>query len=104
MYSIWTLDVDGGTPRRLANGGEYALCWTPDGKWIVYEQRIKDMDPEIYKIPAGGGEPVRMNIKGRSPEFSPDGQRIAFGRRVDGPPYEYWLAENVLPARAGAVK
>jgi Tol biopolymer transport system component len=103
MYSVWALDLDGGTPRKITNGGEYLLCWSPDGKWIVYEQRIKDMDFELYKVPSGGGEPVRMNIRGRSAEFSPDGKRIAYSRRVDGG-YEYWLAENVLPAPAGRVK
>lgn len=103
VYSIWTLDVGGGTPRKVRNGGEYLLEWFPDGKWIVYEQRIKGMDFELYKVPAGGGEPVRMNIMGRSAEFSPDGKRIAYSRRVEGG-YEYWLAENVLPARANRAK
>jgi Tol biopolymer transport system component len=103
MYSIWALDLDGGTPRKITNGGEYLLCWSPDGKWIVYEQRIKDMDFELYKVSPGGGEPVRMNIRGRSPEFSPDRKRITFSRRIDAG-YEYWLAENVLPAQAGKVK
>lgn len=103
MYSIWTLDLDGRTPRKIANGGEYILCWSPDGKWIVYEQRIKDMDFELYKVPIGGGEAVRMNIRGRSAEFSPDGKRVAYSRRIEGG-YEYWLAENVLPAQPGSVK
>ena len=61
------------------------------------------MDFELYKVPAGGGEPVRMNIRGRSAEFSPDGKRIAYTRRIDAG-YEYWLAEHVLPAQAGKVK
>jgi Tol biopolymer transport system component len=96
MYSIWTMDVNGGTPRQITQGGEYSLCWSPDAKWIVFEKRIKDMDFDLYKVPANGGEPVKMNIKGRSPEFSPDGKRIAFSRRVDSG-YEYWLGENFLP-------
>lgn len=103
MCSIWTMEVEGGTPRHLTNGGEYVLCWSPDGKWIAYEKRIKDMDFELYKIPADGGEPVRMNIRGRSPGFSPDGRKIAFSRRLEAG-YEYWLAENVLPARGGKAK
>jgi Tol biopolymer transport system component len=104
MYSIWTLDVDGGTPRQISKGGEYVLCWSPDAKWIVFEERVKDMDFELYKVPAGGGEPVGMNIKGRSPEFSPDGKSIAYSRRIEAG-YEYWLGENVLPAaRAGRAK
>ena len=61
------------------------------------------MDFELYKVPIGGGEGVRMNIRGRSAEFSPDGKRVAYSRRIEGG-YEYWLAENVLPAQPGSVK
>jgi dipeptidyl aminopeptidase/acylaminoacyl peptidase len=103
MYSIWTMDVNGGSRKQLTLGGEYMLAWSPDGKWIAFEKRIKDMDFELYKIAADGGEPIRMNIKGRSPEFSPDGRRIAYSRRIDSG-YEYWLVENALPAQAGKTK
>ena len=103
MYSIWTLDVNGGAPRQITKGGEYILCWTADGKSIIYEQRIKDMDFNLYRVPADGGEPVRMNISGRYPEISPDGKRIVFSRRI-GSGYEYWLAENFLPGQAGREK
>jgi Tol biopolymer transport system component len=103
MYSIWTMDLDGGPPRQITRGGEYALCWSPDGKWIIYEKRIKDMDFELYKVPADGGEPVKMNIRGQRPEFSPDGNRIVFSRTL-GWGYEYWLAENFLPGQAGREK
>jgi Tol biopolymer transport system component len=34
----------------------------------------------------------------RSPDFSPDGKRIAFSRRLEAG-YEYWLAENAIPKR-----
>jgi Tol biopolymer transport system component len=100
VSSIWTMDVNGGTPRRIINGGDYALAWSPDAKWIVFEKRIKDMDFDLYKVPANGGEPVTMKIKGQRPEFSPDGSSIVFSRTIDFG-YEYWLAENVLPARKG---
>jgi len=103
MYSIWTMDMAGGVPRRVANGGEYAVNWSLDGKWLLFEKRIKDMNFDLYKIPAEGGEPVAMNIKGQRPEFSPDGKTITFSRNI-GWGYEYWLAENVLPAQTGKAK
>jgi Tol biopolymer transport system component len=99
MYSIWTMDVEGGTPGQITKGGEYALCWSPDAKWILFEKRIKDMDFDLYRVPATGGEPVKMNIRGQRPEFSPDGKRIAFSRTIDFG-YEYWLVENFLPPAA----
>jgi len=103
MYSVWTMDVDGGSRKQITLGGEYALAWTPDGKWIVFEKRIKDMDFDLYKILADGGAPVQMNIKGQRPEFSPDGKRIVFARSIDYG-YEYWLVENALPALPGKTK
>jgi Tol biopolymer transport system component len=97
---IWigTIDVEGGEPRLIAKlkRDGYKLCWTPDGKYIVYEERIKGMDFELCKVPAEGGEPEKMNVKGRSAVFSPDGKKIAFSRRL-GAYYEFWLVENFLP-------
>jgi Tol biopolymer transport system component len=97
---IWigTIDVEGGEPRLIAKlkRDGYKLCWTPDGKYIVYEERIKGMDFELCKVPAEGGEPEKMNVKGRSAVFSPDGKKIAFSRRLEAY-YEFWLVENFLP-------
>ncbi len=95
VYSIWTMDVDGREPKLITKGGEYILCWSPDGKEIIYEKRIKGMDFELYKICLEEGEPVKLNIRGRSPEFSPDGKRLTYSRWMGGG-YEFWLAENFL--------
>jgi Tol biopolymer transport system component len=92
---IWTMDVDGREPKLITKGGEYILCWSPDGKEIIYESRIKGMDFELYKIRLEEGEPVKLNIQGRSPEFSPDGKRLTYSRWMGGG-YEFWLAENFL--------
>jgi Tol biopolymer transport system component len=96
---IWTIDAEGGEPKLIADlkRDGYKLCWTPDGKYIVYEERIKGMDFELCKVPSEGGEPEKMNIRGRNAVFSPNGKKIAFSRRVEGY-YEFWLVENFLPA------
>ncbi len=96
MYSIWTMDADGGGRKLITDGGEYNLCWSPDGKYIVYESRIKGMDFEIYRVPSEGGIPEKINILGRSLEYSPDGKRIAYSRWLGGG-YEFWLSENFIP-------
>jgi Tol biopolymer transport system component len=100
MYSIWTVNLDGGSPRQITSGGEYGITWSPDGKWILFEKRIEDMNFDLYKIPSDGGEPVAMNIRGQRPEFSPTGARVVYSRTVDWG-YEYWLAENVIPSGEG---
>ena len=94
-YSIGTMNADGRERKMITKGGEYVLCWSPDGKEIIYENRIKGMDFELYKIRLDRGESVKLNIRGRSPEFSPDGKRLAYSRWIGGG-YEFWLAENLL--------
>ena len=54
-YSIWVMDADGLHPTLIANGGEYNLCWSPNGNEIIYEIRIggpNSMQFELYKIGA----------------------------------------------------
>lgn len=104
-HGIWTIDAEGGEPKLIVdtkNDG-YKLCWTPNGKYIVYEERINEMDFELCKVLADGGEPEKMNIRGRSAAFSPDGKKIAYSRRLEGY-YEFWLVENFLPLEKLAQK
>jgi len=98
FLGIWTIDAEGGEPKLIANlkRDGYHLCWTPDGKYIIYEERIKGMVFELCKVSAEGGEPEKMNIRGRSAACSPDGKKIAYSRRLEGY-YEFWLVENFLP-------
>ena len=96
MYSIRTMNADGSESKLVTNGGEYTFCWTPDGKYIIYENRIEGMDFEILRVAVDGGKPEKMNILGRSLKYSPDGTRIAYSR-WHGSGYEFWIAENVLP-------
>jgi Tol biopolymer transport system component len=96
MYSIWTMNSDGSERTLATNGGEYTLCWSPDGNYIVYESRIEGMDFEMIRVAAAGGAPEKMNIFGRSLTYSPDGNKVAFSRWHGGG-YEFWIVENFLP-------
>ena len=49
---------------------------SPDGKWIT-ATRGSGSDPELVKIPIGGGEPISLG-EGTGPAWSIDGQRLAF--------------------------
>jgi Tol biopolymer transport system component len=72
-----------------------ALCWTPDGKWIIYVANENNKF-QIFKAPVEGGEPVNLNIEGLFPDCSPDGKKIVYSKIMKGT-FEFWLVENFLP-------
>jgi len=84
---VYTVPVTGGTPKRVtAKGPSYLHGWSPDGRWLVFTgQRNNDFD--VYKIPAEGGEEIRLtNTPGLDdgPEFTPDGAYIYFNSSRTG--------------------
>ena len=78
---IYTLPVNGGTPRRITDKGpSYLHGWSPDGKYLVYTGGRND-EYDIYKISSQGGAETNLtNSKGLDdgPEFTPDGRYIYF--------------------------
>jgi Tol biopolymer transport system component len=74
--------------------------WTPDGRYLLFVDRI-DKQSELWRIPADGGEPQKLGqLVGGSQVWNlrvhPDGQRIAF--TVSSNKGEVWVMENFLPA------
>lgn len=80
------------SPRPLAVDDLFAIKsvgdpqLSPDGKWIAYTvgtTTLKDerSESQIWMIPAAGGDPIAMTMKGTSagrPRWSPDGKYLAF--------------------------
>ena len=89
FVDLWIIPLKDGHSVRLTNDDSYEMypCWSPDGKWIAFVEWHKSTEVNgfdaIYKIPAGGGEPVRItsvedSIGRGSIAFTPDGKKIAY--------------------------
>jgi Tol biopolymer transport system component len=78
---VFTVPVGGGKPTRItAKGHSYLHGWSPDGKFLIYTAE-RNGEFDIYKIPAAGGEEIRLTtFKGLDDgsEFSPDGKYIYY--------------------------
>lgn len=84
---VFTVPSSGGIPKQITPlAPSYLHGWSPDGKWLVFTGgRSNKFD--IYKIPAGGGEEIRLTDApglNDGPEFSPDGQFIYFNSSRTG--------------------
>lgn len=89
---LWTVPIEGGQARRLTShiGYEIFARYSPDGKTIAFTGEY-DGNREVYRIPADGGEPVRLTFTATNPRddvgdrmgpnnmvlaWSPDGKKI----------------------------
>ena len=86
---LWTLPIEGGTPRRLT--GEFDDLgqpdWSPDGRTIAV-QSYRTGNFHIWTVPASGGAMRQLTTgasDNREPRWSPDGRTIAFASdRAEG--------------------
>lgn len=85
-FDLWRVPLSkgrpAGEPERLTEtkGSCSHPSHSPDGKWIAYH-RLEEGERDVWILPAGGGESLRVTGKGSSdflPEWSPDGRSLAF--------------------------
>ncbi len=84
---IYTVPVNGGTPKQITpTGPSYLHGWSPDGQSLVFTgQRNNEFD--IYKVPSKGGKEIRLTTaKGLDDgsEYTPDGKFIYFNSARNG--------------------
>ena len=59
---VWRYEIGSWHARPLSPNGIRASCpaWSPDGRWIAYTSWRDSLGGHLWKIPAGGGNPVRL--------------------------------------------
>ncbi len=80
---LWLLDP-GNNTRRITTGasavaaeGLGGLCWTRDGKDLLYTSRDGD-ELRTLRVGAFGGKPATVAERAAAADLSPDGQRLAY--------------------------
>jgi len=104
LYRITFNNGLGGTPQPLEGGSgngmsNYFPRHSPDGKWIVFTQSktgiMLQPDSQLYIIPAGGGEPRRMQCNRELfnswHSWSPNSRWLLFSSKVNTPFTEIFL-------------
>ena len=78
--TLWLVDRDGSTPRRVLPESVAApvsdFVWTRDGSALVFVQ-----EGDLYRVPADGGTPARLTTTGGDKSdltISPDGTQLAY--------------------------
>jgi TolB protein len=88
MWSIWTMPVGGGDPRRLTSGQVPQIYgrFSRDGRWLIYFTWVAGRD-RIWRVPRRGGaaQPLTpANEDAAYGDLSPDGHTLAFARTQNG--------------------
>ena len=78
--------ASGGWPLQLTQSDErqFGATWSPDGKWIVYQQDTAGNELwDIYAVPSDGGKAINLtntpNVREEHPLWSHDGKALALG-------------------------
>ena len=95
---VYTIPVTGGEPKRVTwsalvsrdligermGPNNIVMCWTPDGKQIVYRSKqwcFSGLRGQLCKVDAGGGPAEEIpTTEGGFCSYSPDGKQLAMNR------------------------
>jgi Tol biopolymer transport system component len=84
--NIYTVTVEGGSPRRVTSEtlDEGVPTWSRDGKWIYFCSN-RTGDRQLWKIPAEGGQAVQVTKHGGFTSFeSADGKFLYYSKGAIG--------------------
>jgi dipeptidyl aminopeptidase/acylaminoacyl peptidase len=91
--NLWKVSSSGSWPIQLSQSdeGQVSPTFSPDGKWIVYQQDKGGNELyDLYAIPARGGVSINLtntpDVREIAPRFSPDGHWIVFNSKSSKSP------------------
>jgi len=108
---IAIVPATGGEPREVHRSNHVggpsrfnALSWTPDQRYVLFEEEERAGGSAVWRVPATGGEAenigLSMNARIKSPLIHPDGKSIFF-TAVEADNNEVWALQNFLPGSKG---
>lgn len=88
--NLWKVSASGGWPIHLSESEEFQSlpAWSPDGKWIVFQQDFGGNDmSDLFVVPSDGGEVSNLtntpDIDESYPQWSPDSKLLAMNFRPE---------------------
>lgn len=97
---IFTVTGSDAPKRLLADSftpHQYAPAFSADGQWIAFTSWTDADRGHVYKVAAGGGEPIKLTTEAAeyiNPVWSPDGKTIVAARSSGATFRGQMLAEN----------
>lgn len=91
-FELFKMRADGSRVTRLTQNrvDDEEASWSPDGRRIVFARKVglshggRDLDYDLFMMRADGKKQMRLTSgseQDRTPDWSPDGQTIAFARQ-----------------------
>jgi len=108
LRQIWRIDQDGKPPLQVTatENSAYRPLLAPDGTWFVYTLETSvgtgGLDAEVWKKPAGGGDPVLLATNASTAVIFPDGENVAIDAWRSDDPDVLSRHLEVIPAEGGA--
>ncbi len=93
---IWIMLVDSSWKKRISAAPGRYPAWEPAGTRIAYTGTVHEdrLWRELFVLEPDGSNPVRLTYseeEERHPQYSPDGQKIAYTRLGSGGPSQIWV-------------